>query len=92
MEKLFFEGLKIGKPHDNAPGFVKGKVAIKVDELVAFLQKHQNEKGWLNADLKEGRNGGYYMEVDTWKPKKDTWNDTESSVDPETGREVDPTF
>jgi len=95
MEKIFFDGFRIEAPHEKAPDFVKGKVSIKVDEFIEFLQKHKTDKGWINGSLKVSRAGGYYLELDTWKPTKkveDQWNDKTPSVDPETGRIVDPLF
>jgi len=69
MEKIFVDGLRFEEPAETAPDFIKGRISIKADELIAFCQKHKNEKGWLNVDLKESKGGKKYFELNTWKPK-----------------------
>jgi hypothetical protein len=65
-EKIFADGF-LFKRNENAPDFVIGKQSIKVDEAVAFLQANQ-KNGWVNLEVKRGKTGNYYMEVDTWEP------------------------
>jgi hypothetical protein len=33
---------------------------------IQALQKHANEKGWSNWDLKESQSGNHYLELNTW--------------------------
>ena len=66
-EKIFAEGFSF-KRRENAPEFVVGRQSIKVDEAVAFLNKHA-KNGWVNLDIKQGRSGNYYVELDTFEPK-----------------------
>lgn len=74
-EKIFAEGFSF-KRRDNAPEFVVGRQSIKVEEAVAFLEKH-SKNGWVNIDIKKAKNGNYYCELDNWestssaKPKED---------------------
>lgn len=68
-EKIFIDGLIFRKPHENAPDFVIGKLSVKVEEFIKFLEEHESN-GWVNIDLKEGKSGKYYAELDTWKPEK----------------------
>ncbi len=68
-EKTFAKGIYFGKPHPNAPDFVKGKIDIKVDDLMLFLKEHENEKGYVNLDLKESKAGKLYLELNTFKPQ-----------------------
>lgn len=68
MEKKFIDGLKIEAPHEKAPDFVKAKGAIKRDQLVDWLRQQSDE--WINFNVKVSRNGNWYCEVDTWKPKE----------------------
>jgi len=65
--KIFATGFSF-KRNANAPDFVVGKQAIKVDEAVAFLQANQ-KNGWVNLDVKQAKGGNYYMELDTWEAK-----------------------
>lgn len=69
-EHIWADGFKFEKPREGAPDFVKGRLSIKVPEAVAFLQKHQNNGGWVNLDLKKGASGVLYLELNTWQPEK----------------------
>ncbi len=69
MDKTFAKGIFFNKPHQNAPDFVKGKIDIKVDELLTFLKEHENAKGYVNLDLKESKGGKLYLELNTFIPK-----------------------
>jgi hypothetical protein len=68
-EKQFIDGLIFKKPKEGAPAFIKGSISIKVEELKAFLDKHQSN-GWVNIDLKESQGNKYYAELNTWKPEQ----------------------
>jgi len=65
-DKIFAQGFSF-KKNPNSPEFVVGKQSIKVDEAVAFLQANQ-KNGWVNLDVKQAKNGNFYMELDTWEP------------------------
>lgn len=68
-EKIYPKGLIWKRPREGAPDFIKGSMSIKVDEFVAFLQKHSN-KGWVNLDFKKSKEKGtLYFQLDDWKPK-----------------------
>ena len=67
-EKIFANGFSF-KRNNNSPDFIIGKQSIKVDEAVAFLQAKQ-KNGWVNLEIKQAKNGNYYMELDTWEPKE----------------------
>ena len=70
MENKFIQGVRIYQPHQNAPSFVKGNGVFTVSEIVPFLQgNHVNDK--VRFQVKESRNGGLYLELDTYIPKKD---------------------
>jgi len=74
MEHIFTEGLMFKAPNDKAPEHIKGSLSIKVEEFKQFLDKNNNN-GWVNIDLKVGKSGKYYAELNTWKPsnkKEDT--------------------
>lgn len=66
QDKIFAQGFSF-KRNANAPEFVVGKQSIKVDEAVAFLQANQ-KNGWVNLEVKQAKNGNFYMELDTWQP------------------------
>lgn len=65
-EKKFIGGLLVKAPSDKAPDYVKARLSIKREELIAWLQTEHGE--WINADIKESQNGKWYAAVDDWKP------------------------
>lgn len=68
-ETTFVDGLIFKKKKEGAPEFVKGSVSMKVDELKAFLDKHNNN-GWVNADLLVSKDGQkLYFKLNDWKPE-----------------------
>lgn len=64
----FINGLIVKAPNDNAPEYVKAKLSIKREELIAWLQSEPGE--WINADIKVSSGGKWYVAVDTWKPNQ----------------------
>jgi hypothetical protein len=71
-EKVFADGFMF-KRREDAPEFVIGQLSIKVDEAVAFLSQNARN-GWVNLDIKTGRSGKQYLELNTYEPKKDADN------------------
>ena len=65
-ENEFINGLIVKAPNDNAPDYVKAKISIKREELIAWLQTKDGE--WVNADVKVSQGGKWYAAVDNWKP------------------------
>lgn len=90
QKPIYPKGFIIKQKSENAPDFVAGKLSIKVEEFTAFMKEHQNN-GWLNLDLLNGRDG-LYAKLDTWKPKPKVEEVETTSIDPETGDEVDVQF
>jgi hypothetical protein len=68
MEKEFVDGMLIKAPRDNAPEFVKCAISIKRSELGNWLRAKQDE--WINLDIKVGKSGKWYAEVNNWKPEQ----------------------
>ena len=68
--KEFVDGLIVKAPKETAPDFVKANLSIKRQELVNWLSGKQDE--WINLDVKEGKTGKWYAEVNTWKPTQAT--------------------
>lgn len=77
QESTLVAGMFFNQKHENAPDFVLGSVSFKVDDVVAFLQQHKNEKGYVNVDFlrakpKEGEaKGKPYFKLNTFVPDKD---------------------
>jgi hypothetical protein len=66
-QKVFVDGLVAKKPRDAAPEWVKANLSIKREELAQWLQTQTDE--WINVQICESRNGNWYAEVNTWKPR-----------------------
>jgi hypothetical protein len=64
----FIGGLIVKPPHEKAPDFVKAKLSIKREEMIAWLQEQEGE--WVNADVKVSQGGKWYAAVDEWKPEQ----------------------
>jgi hypothetical protein len=64
-EKTFADGF-VFKRNPNAPQFVVGRLSLKVEDAVAFIQDNQ-KNGWVNLDIKQARSGNYYVELDTFE-------------------------
>lgn len=63
----YIKGIYMKAPHEKAASFVKAKVSFKVSDVIEALQELQNEKGYVNADLKQGDDGTYYLQLDTYQ-------------------------
>lgn len=68
QDKVFADGF-IFKRSDNAPDWVVGKLSVKVEDAIAFLQANA-KNGWVNLNINSAKSGKYYMEVDTWEKSK----------------------
>ena len=65
-ENKYIDGLIVKAPHERAPEYVKAKLSIKREELIAWLQSQTGD--WINADVKVSQGGKWYAAVDDWKP------------------------
>ena len=63
-EKKFVDGLRVFKPRDNAPEFVKANLVIKKSELEAWLRNQGEE---VRIDILESREGKWYSAVNEYK-------------------------
>jgi hypothetical protein len=68
-DKIFADGFIMKPKNDKAPDWVIGKMSIKVDEAIAFLQSNQKE-GWVNLDLLMSQKDKPYAALDTFVPVK----------------------
>ena len=73
QEKIYPKGLRVFKPNDNAPDFVKGTLIITPNELFTFCKENEslmseyNGSKQLKCQILDGNNG-LYFQVDTYKP------------------------
>ena len=62
------KGIYLDEPRQGAPDYVKGKVSIKGEVAIPWIQEKMNEKGYVNLDLLENKEGELYLKVNDWKP------------------------
>ncbi len=68
QDKIWVDGLRVYKPNETSPDWVKAKITLNKAELMSWLANQQDEK--INLQVAEAKStGNYYAEVDTWKPK-----------------------
>ena len=60
----FVDGMKVNKPHDNAPDFVKASLSFNRAELMNWLQNQSGDV--INVDIKESKKGSWYAQVNEW--------------------------
>lgn len=68
-QKIFADGFYFER-RENAPDFVIGRLSVKVNKVKDFLDAHVNDRGYVNLNILRSKDGGAYMELDTWQPKK----------------------
>ena len=83
----FPQGIFVKAPSKNAPDFVKGKISIKLDDAIAYLQtKASHGDEWLTLDMKGSRAGKWYACVDTWQPSAGASQESASTLGLNTNR------
>lgn len=69
---VFVEGMSFRSVPPTAPETVRGSISFKVKEMMDFLQKNVDGKGWVNIKMmKSKEKGSIYFILDTYKPKTD---------------------
>ena len=68
-EKIFVNGMIIKPRHERTPDYVLANISFKVEDMVAFLQQHQ-DGGWVNVQVMKSQQGKDYAALDTWKPQQ----------------------
>jgi len=64
-DKIWVDGLRVYKPDERAPDFVKANLVINKAEMLAWLATQPDDK--IKVQMKEARSGNYYAEVDTYQ-------------------------
>lgn len=86
-DNKFAQHIYFDRPREGAPSFVKGRMSMRRDDAVKYLQSLPvSEKGYVYFDLLASKdNSKLYFKVNEYKPK------TEAPVAPESpGEEVSP--
>lgn len=77
-DKKFAEGIYFQRK-STAPSFVIGGLSVKVVEFSQFIQQNSNNAGYCNLDIKQGKSGKYYVELNQWQPTKDKVKEEEKN-------------
>lgn len=67
-EKTFAKGFYGTMKPQNAPSFVLGRISIKVEDAIQWLKENKNDKGYVNLDVNEGRDGKMSIFLNEYKP------------------------
>ena len=66
------KGFFLKPPHAGVPDWIKGQIGIKVSDAIDYLKEHENERGYVNLDLKESKGGKLYLDLNTFQPASQT--------------------
>lgn len=67
-DKEFVKGIYWNEPSERSPDFIKGRLSFKVKDAIEYLQEKENEKGYVNVDVKVSRDGRTYLDLNDWTP------------------------
>ncbi len=70
QEVVFADGLMFNLPREGAPSFVKGRLSVKVENFIKFIQANVKPDGFVNINLKVSKGGKAYAVLDTWVPNQ----------------------
>ena len=91
-EKIFADGMRFELPGEKAPTWIKGKISINADKFIAFVEQYKNERGWLNLDVKESKNGTLYVELNTYNLSKQKTQYKTTKTEEKTDEGADSAF
>lgn len=71
-EKIFVQPMFIEPCAIEKMPWLKAKIDIHSADMIAFIQQHTNERGYVKIDIKESKNGKWYGQLNTFqRPKVD---------------------
>lgn len=82
QEPIYANGF-VGKRFENDPDFLVTRLSISKDDAIAFIEKHANAEGWVNLEIKKGREAGKFnITLNTYKGSKSDYKKTEKKFEP----------
>ena len=78
-EKIKPEGIFAFPKKTNSPEFVLGTAVIDIEKFQDWIENHQGYlteyqgKSQLKLQILRSKEGSVYFQVDTWKPKTDSF-------------------
>ena len=79
--KNFADGLRFSLPSEKAPTWVKGQISVNVAKFLPWAEANQDERGWINCDIKESKSGNLYVELNTYRRDKTGQSRTTQKVE-----------
>jgi hypothetical protein len=71
-QTIYVDGLFFNKPHENAPDFVIGSLAVSVERFNEWINNQEaDDKGFVRIDILEGKERPY-CKLNTYKGKGST--------------------
>jgi hypothetical protein len=67
MDNNFPDGLRVFKPHEKAPDFVKANIEIEKAKLIEWLK---GQPDTVKLQIKESKKGGYYAAINDYQGAK----------------------
>jgi hypothetical protein len=64
-DKKFVEGLRVFRPREGVPEFIKLNFLVDRPSLLMWLESQAGDE--IRFDLKESKGGKLYCELNTWK-------------------------
>jgi len=86
---VYVDGMRVFPPNDKAPDFVLGTLLITVNDLVKFAKANKEYMRDYNGDkqlpcqIRESRDGGMSITLDTYRPDGNKNGDSGGSEDSE---------
>lgn len=69
-DKIFADGLSLKSKETQYGEIIK--LGINYEKFTEFLAKYVNERGYVNIDLKKGKSGNWYSELNTYNSSSST--------------------
>lgn len=66
----FVEGIRVFKPNENAPDFIKANFLVNLKEFLKNAEENADDGLQARFILKESKKGNYYLQWDNYKPIK----------------------
>jgi len=82
QESTLPKGFFLKPPHTGAPTWIKGQIGIKVSDAIEYLKANENDRGYVNLDLKESKGGKMYLDLNNYVAR-----DVDSAPPPDDGME-----
>lgn len=70
--------MRVYKPNEAAPDFIKANIVISVTDFTNWLEQHATPEGSVRLVVKESKGGKYYASLDHFvSPIKSTQSETD---------------